>query len=84
MNCGPLSETIAAGNPHLLKILVNCDMITLAVAVRMGIASGHLVARSMFVKRNLKTPVAVGNGPTKSIATLSEVALLFAFYTALD
>ena len=41
----------------------------LAVAVLMGMASGHRVAKSMHVSKNLNPPVAVGKGPTRSIAT---------------
>ena len=37
-----------------------------------GMASGHLVAISMYVSRNLYPPLAVGIGPTKSIRTLSK------------
>jgi len=46
-------------------------MITLDVMHLRGMASGHRVAKSTQVRRNLKPPVAVRKGPTKSIATLS-------------
>ena len=71
VNCGPLSDTRAAGKPHLLKMLVSWLIITLEVVVRRGMASGHTVARFIQVSRNLKPPVAVGKGSTRSMATLS-------------
>ena len=74
-NCGPLSDTRAAGKPYLLKMLVSWLIITLEVVVRRGMASDHLVARSIQVSRNLKPPVAVEKGPMRSMATLFPLAL---------
>jgi len=45
---------------------------TLDVVTFKGIASGHLVAISMQVNKNRNPPLAFGNGPTRSIATLSK------------
>ena len=72
LNWGPLSDVNLAGNPHLLKTDIKLVVITLAVVVLRGIASGHLVARSIMVNRYLNPPTAVGNGPTKSMAMFSK------------
>ena len=46
MNCGQLSVMILTGKPHLVNTDIRFLVIILAVVVRNGIASGHLVARS--------------------------------------
>jgi len=58
---------MAIGNPHLLSMLISWLIMIWDVVVLKGIASGHLVARSMHVSMNLKPPVAVGNDPTRDI-----------------
>ena len=69
VNCGPLSDVILPGNPFLVNMSVKQLMIVLVVVELMGIASGHLEDVSMHVSRCLNPPVAIGNGPTKSMAT---------------
>ena len=62
---------IAVGKPHLLKTLVSCVIMILAVAVLMGMASDYHVAKAMHVSIKLNFPVAVRKGPPRSIATLT-------------
>ena len=71
-NCVPLSLTTAAGNLFLANISFSCQTMTLAVTDFIGMASGHLVAISMHVRRYWNPPLAFGSGPTISMATLSD------------
>ena len=71
LNWGPLSLVSPAGNPHLVNIPMRAVVITLAVVDQRGIASGHLVAKSITVSRYLNPPTAVGNGPTRLIEIFS-------------
>ena len=64
-NYGPLLETNVVGKPILLNMFVSCWITILVVVVLRGTASGHLVARSIQVRRYLNPPLAVGNGPTR-------------------
>ena len=66
VNWDPLSDVSAVGNPHLVNVFVSWFTTVLAVVFRIGIASGHLVALSMHVSKNLKQSTAFGNGPTIS------------------
>ena len=53
-----LSGIMAVGNPHLVNMFVSCVTMTSALAVLMGMGSGHLVTRSIQVNRNLILPFA--------------------------
>ena len=57
VNCGPLSLTKDTGNPFLQNISFSLSTTTLVVVFFMGTASGHLVAMSMYVKRNWCPPL---------------------------
>ena len=69
VNCGPLSDVISTGTP---KRAIQCRakaLPTEAASVRAsGMASGHLVNRSMTVSR-CEYPFDAGNGPTRSTCT---------------
>ena len=62
-NWGPLSEISVVRKPHRLNTRVSCSMTIFVVVFRRGIASGHLVVMSMYVRRNLKPPWKPGTGP---------------------
>ena len=74
-NCRPLSVVIVVGTPNLaIHPLRNALATTSADIAVMGIASGHLVKRSMQVRRYVY-PCEVGRGPTRSMCMESNLAL---------
>ena len=77
-NCGLLSDTSDVGNPILVNIKVKCWMMIAVVVFLKGTASGQRVAMSKQVRRYLNPPLATGNGPTISMAILSDGTLTLA------
>ena len=81
-NLLPWSDRILSGMAVLEKIVHNPSATALAVTVRKGTASGHLVARQMYVSKYLLPPLPFGKGPTRSIATDSKGSVSTGLSTA--
>ena len=71
--------TTTLGNPFLLKLEVS-PVIVCVVAVLSGTASGHLLAMSMYVRKNSQPPLDMGNGPIISTHMIKCLSYHFSLY----
>ena len=66
VNCRPWSELMSVGTPkRQIQWRINAEAQVAAVMSANGMASSHLVVRSMMVNKKA-LPLETGKGPTKS------------------